>query len=174
MRRRPRALGFEEALAAEPARIADNWAPWWFDSDRGFYGRQLEHYFSVFPREQVLVLLYEDLLADVAGTLRKICAFANIDPTFEFDVSVRHNAAPVPRSPQLDRFIRRPNRLKRLMLAPVPSVIRKAVGRTVRDRNLQRATPTPAARERLIEEHRTDIGRLQELIGRDLSAWLTV
>ena len=44
----------------------------------GLYGSQLEHLLSIFPREQVHVLRYRQLIDDPAGTLDDICDFLGV------------------------------------------------------------------------------------------------
>jgi hypothetical protein len=48
--------------------------------ERGFYGEQLERLFSLFPREQVLVLHSEALRDDPAASLRAVRGFLGLKP----------------------------------------------------------------------------------------------
>jgi hypothetical protein len=81
-------LSFEEALAGEDGRmrgeldrmLADPTYfshPWWnyTYAARGRYAEQLERWYAVFPREQLLVLLTDDLASDTAGTYRRVVDF---------------------------------------------------------------------------------------------------
>lgn len=43
--------------------------------ERGFYGEQIERLFSIFPREQVLILLADELRAEPTGALAKVNDF---------------------------------------------------------------------------------------------------
>ena len=43
-------------------RIARGWAPFWHYRRLGLYGEQLEHLYRLFPREQVHVLRYKELV----------------------------------------------------------------------------------------------------------------
>src|ERR1700692_917010 len=49
---------FIRACAEEERRIAAGWASFWHYTGLGRYGEQLEHIFSLFPREQVYVIRY--------------------------------------------------------------------------------------------------------------------
>lgn len=86
-------LTFDEALAREDERmhgeldrmLADptyfSYAWWNYTyAARGRYAEQLERWFAVFPREQVLVLLTDELAADTAGTYRRTLEFLGVDP----------------------------------------------------------------------------------------------
>jgi len=48
-------------------------------SDRVRYAEQLRRYHAVFPREQVLVLIYDDFRADNEGTVRRLLRFLDVD-----------------------------------------------------------------------------------------------
>ena len=47
---------------------------------RGDYARCLETWLGAFPRKQVQILLYDDLVADPAGVLAAACRHLDIDP----------------------------------------------------------------------------------------------
>ncbi|WP_308126032.1 sulfotransferase family protein [Nonomuraea ceibae] len=63
------------ACEAEPKRIADGWGHFWHYTGLGRYGEQLAHLFSLFPREQVLIFRYRDVVDRPATTLDQVCAF---------------------------------------------------------------------------------------------------
>ncbi|MFI5084253.1 MAG: sulfotransferase domain-containing protein, partial [Streptosporangiales bacterium] len=71
---------FPAACAAEERRIAAGWAPFWHYTRLGRYGEQLERLFRLFPREQVLVLRYRDLVDSPGLALDAICAFLGVRP----------------------------------------------------------------------------------------------
>lgn len=48
---------------------------------RGLYSEQLERYFSLFPRDQILILIFEEMMSDRAGTIAEICRFIGVDPS---------------------------------------------------------------------------------------------
>ncbi len=66
---------FVRACAEEERRSAAGWASFWHYTGLGKYGAQLDYAFSLFPREQVLVLRYRRLVDEPAATLDQICAF---------------------------------------------------------------------------------------------------
>jgi hypothetical protein len=86
-------LSFEDALAHEdermqgeldhmlrdPAYLSHAWWNYTYAA-RGRYAEQLERWFAAFPREQLLVLLTDDLAADTAGTYRRVLEFLGVDP----------------------------------------------------------------------------------------------
>jgi hypothetical protein len=55
-------------------------------SDHIRYVEQLRRYHAVFPREQVLVLIYDDFRSDNEGTCREVMRFIGVDDAFELPV----------------------------------------------------------------------------------------
>ena len=87
---------FVRACGQEPRRIAAGWASFWHYTGLGRYGEQLEYLFSLFPREQVLVLRYRRLVDEPAGTLDQICAFLGVraGPADRDSPAERHRPTP--------------------------------------------------------------------------------
>lgn len=86
-------LSFEDALAREQERMEGELEhmlrdpvyfshAWWnyTYAARGRYADQLERWFAAVSREQLLVLLTDDLAADTAGTYRRVLDFLGVDP----------------------------------------------------------------------------------------------
>jgi len=71
---------FVTACHAESKRIAAGWAPFWHYTRLGRYGEQLDHLLTVFPREQVFVLRYRDLVDAPIQALDAICSFLGVRP----------------------------------------------------------------------------------------------
>lgn len=56
------------------------------DSDfvaRGFYYRQIERYRRLFPDDQILILIYEDLAKDPQAFLSGVFSFLGVEPSFK-------------------------------------------------------------------------------------------
>jgi hypothetical protein len=77
---------FRKAIELEPLRREGRRMPRFsqvpsavFYSDHIHYVEQLERFHAVFPREQVLVLIYDDLRADNDAALRRVMRFLEID-----------------------------------------------------------------------------------------------
>jgi hypothetical protein len=68
-----------ERMAADPAYFSHGWWTWTYRA-RGLYAEQLERWYAVFPREQLLVLLNDELAADTAGTVARVLDFVGAPP----------------------------------------------------------------------------------------------
>jgi hypothetical protein len=99
-------LSFDAALDAEEARIRPELAKIASDPNYhsaihehfsyvsyGHYADQLRRWFTFFSREQLLVVLSEELFADPAEALRKVMRFLGLPPS-RYPVPRRLNAAP--------------------------------------------------------------------------------
>jgi Sulfotransferase family len=169
---------FEQALRAEPLRVRDGWHYVFHYRSRGLYYEQLKRYYEVFGRERIGVWLYEDMREDPAGVARSVFRFLEVDDAFIPDTSSRHNPAGVPASARARVAMRVTDRALgglRKGLAPTSSILPLAykMRRAVHSRILTEPPPIdPELRKELTRSYREDVLRLQELIGRDLSAWL--
>ncbi len=139
----------------------------------GFYSRHLARWRALFPEEQLRVYLFEDLVNDTRGLMAKIFAYLDIDPTHVLPTTEAFNASVVPRNPSLFALFTRRNPVMRFARSASPTFVRAAAMRT---RNQMLASGKPATdqglREKCLQIYRADIEQLQELLGRDLSAWL--
>ncbi|MFE3453698.1 sulfotransferase domain-containing protein [Nonomuraea sp. NPDC059194] len=120
-------LAFEQALAAEPGRLAGEVErmaadPLYYSKahdyysyqDRGVYLPQLERWTKLFPAANLLILPAEDLYRDEQRTVNRIAAFLGISE-FALRTKERHNHLPAPRmadetKAQLTEFFRPHNR----------------------------------------------------------------
>ena len=136
----------------------------------GHYSGQLERYRALFPEEHIKVLLYDDYRADPERTLRDIFAFLGVDPTVELQLERRFNAAAVPRFKKLNYLLFQSglvNRVKRM----VPEGWKGAAKQAMFTR-ADMPTFQQRDREYLCDYYREEVGRLGELLGRDLSHWV--
>ncbi len=74
--------------------------------EQGLYSEQLESYFRLFKREQILVLVYEDIRKDPQAFMSQIYRFLGVSPAFV--PSMLHseiNVARTPKSVFIDRWM---------------------------------------------------------------------
>lgn len=165
---------FQQALAAEPARLAAGWGPWpfWAYRHAGNYADQLQRYLDRFPRHQLLICFYEELRADPIALLQKIYHFVGVDAGFIPDTSIRHNIGRRPRITPLHHLMTRPNPLKRTLKRILPAPLRRTLAATLHRLNQEKQALPPHLRHDLTRSYHPQIEQLQELSGCDLSHWL--
>lgn len=163
---------FEEALALEKKRIAENTGYLWRYTDIGFYGEQLDRYYDSFPRSQIRVCLYEDMVRDSAGLTKELFTFLDVDPEFTVDTGERHNVSGIPRHLGVHRLLKGDGLAKHIARNLVPEQIRSRVARMLKRANLRRPAIEKDTYNRLVDIFSDDVKHLQGLIDRDLGSWL--
>ncbi len=163
-------LTFEQALGKRPDLVT-----------RGLYAAQLKRYLAVFPREQLSLHFFEDLQRDNRAFLKAVQAFLGLPPFIPESIDEPRNVTGQPRFAWLNRLIAllryplrkyNPSLLMRLVRASGLARLQERV-RLANTRPLEaRPSITAHTRAALRETFSQDILELQELIGRDLGAWI--
>ncbi len=158
-------LSFQDAIAAEPERIArDAHSRHMFSYvDRGRYRHQIKRLLTHIPRQQVLVHTFDAFKDDPAGVFANVCRFLGIDEAY--------------RPEQLGRAINgyvefRSVRLRDAVRGlPLPRRVGNLVGRL----NRRPASSYPAlgasTREDLAVVFREANDGLEELLGQSVPIW---
>jgi hypothetical protein len=170
-------LDFEAALEVERTQPRPGFYAY---RGRGLYATHLRKWLEFYPLSSFHFLLNEELSSSPAATLTAIFTFLGVDPGVTVDTSQRRNTAAQLRSRTLANLINHPPAfLQQAATLFIPnSEVRtrwqEKLRLALRKRN---GSPPPAIppaiAARLREEFRPEIEGLQELIGRDLSHWLT-
>ena len=163
---------FAEAIDAEPRRIREGWRYNWHYQTRSMYFDQLRCFYRLFDRQQIQVLLFDDLSSRPHALFRDLFGFLGVDEDFQPDTSIHFQATGVPRSRAVASFIRRPNVVKTAYRTVMPARYRQRVTKSLEELNLRKPSLTDQARQELLAVLRDDVLKLQDLIGRDLSHWL--
>jgi len=88
-------LTFSQALKDHPEYV-----------DQGMYAKQLKRFYSLFPKEQVLVLIYENIRSDPKQFIQLVYKFLGVDSTFVPSMlKSRVNVARIPKSNKLEKFM---------------------------------------------------------------------
>lgn len=163
---------FELAWAAEEERIAQGWRQAWRYRTRGFYGRHVTRWLNVFPREQLLVLFYEDWLQRPEQTLDLIWQHLGIEPLINPVVRRENASSRQPRWAWLHHHMVDDNNIRHWAQRRLPLRVRDAITRSITGLNLKPGPPLDAAlRARLAVVYHEDLKQVEALTGRDLTAW---
>lgn len=164
-------LSFSEALADEEKRTQENWRPGWLYKQNGFYFEQLSRYFSHFEKHQIKIYLYEELDSKPLETLASIFNFLEVSLDFVPDLS-RKNVSAVPKNLFLNQLLSHQSLLYELKTYfPKPV---KLLSRYIKQKNRSPKPNLPnEIRKQLVDIYREDILKLQDLIDRDLSNWMS-
>lgn len=161
---------FEKALDAEPARGDAEFLLRY--RHMGHYARQLRPYLESFPRDRLLILLFDDLRQDPQAVWRRLCAFLDIDPALASIAGEARNRSGIPRV-RLLQSLATSHRFKRRLIRILPFHMLSRLRHWIEQRNLRPFPPLPeSARERLRREYRDEILELGRLLDRNLAHWL--
>ncbi len=141
---------------------------------RGLYCGQIERYFGRFPREQILILLFEEVMAGKQQALAAISSFLELDATFSAADMLETPVAESrrPRFPGARALATRAGRKLRSWDVDWAVNAARAVGIERIFGDLGRVPPmADQDRQRLQGMYESDIARLEALLGRDLELW---
>jgi hypothetical protein len=146
----------------------DDWHP---VLEVGRYARHLERFFEQFPADQISIHLYEDYAKHPLRVLQDLFAFLGVGSGPPIDLSHRSREPAVPRFPRLHAARRSLLGGTPLLARWIPEGIKRAI-RAAYHRPRRDITMAPEDRRMVIEHYREEILGTEDLIGRDLSAWL--
>lgn len=170
-------LSFEEALEAEraaPAAKREAWKAYFGD---GNYADTLATWFEVFSPERFLILLSDELRQAPNATLRNVFDFLGVAPDVEVDTNAQLNRTGEQQSRFLGTLLGHvPDELRSWARRWTPETIRLSIEQFVRRRSTgdasDRPSPDPALERDLRARYAPHVRRLEDMIDRDLSAWL--
>jgi len=168
-------LTFEEAIEAEKERMANNWHFDFFYVDKGFYYAQVKYFMEHF--DDVKVLLFEDFEQNSDKVVSEVLEFLGLEMIDDLkDVKKRNQSG--------EMKVKWVKRLMSNRSNPILNGIRAMLSKKARKRlrnfvknlllnyNLKKVKMGKSTRNKLVNVYRDDIKQLQELTGKDLSAWL--
>jgi hypothetical protein len=165
---------FGQAIKIEKERISDNWSPLYHYIQKGFYSVQLKRYYNLFPKENIKVYLFEDVVKTPKETLKDIFKFLNVDENIEIDVSKKSNVSGTPKG--ILGFILKKMRYYNLMPKFAISDYLPTFIISLLFKSVYKDTEKldSVLRKELTDKYyREEILKLEKLIDRDLSNWLS-
>ncbi|WP_404455398.1 sulfotransferase [Virgibacillus necropolis] len=168
-------LSFEEALKNEEQRITENYPFLWHYKQVGLYYNQVKQYIQEFGKENVEIVLYDEIKNNTLETLIYICDFLQISKEFKFeDIGKVYNTSGVTKNKLLGYFIKQ-NKFKDIIKGPnTPKLLKNISYRfyhEILSRSLKKDEMKESERKYLLDYYKEDILKLEELIKVDLSAW---
>lgn len=145
---------------------------------RGFYFLEIVPYFEIFDRQSIKILLYDDLCNNPINFIKDLFAFIGVDDNFIPDMGKKGRKGGLPKNQYLNQLLTKPNFWRSSAAAvlklAMPLQLRQKIRTRMINNNTYKATLSPEARRKLIEIYKSDILKLQDLIERDLSNWLSM
>ena len=150
-------ISFEEKLRLTPRLI-----------DTGMYMKKLKGYLELFPRENISILLYDDLEDDPVSFLKNVYTFLNVERTFVSQlVKQRVNAA--------SAMIGRSKVLRALYIVSKRFGLYKVCNYLAEVKQKKLPEMHLETKQMLLDNfYLSEILELEESLNRDLSAWKSV
>lgn len=147
--------------------------------DQGLYAKHLQRWLAVFPRENILILVFEEMIADRAKSARQIYEFLGVSADHQSALlNEKSNPSYVNRSKGLESFRKKARGIvksfgldavwglaAKMGLRKLYSGVNKVSG--------AQAVPPPdeSTIEKLRIEFDNDMAQLEKLLARDLDIW---
>jgi hypothetical protein len=175
---------FAKAIALEPDRrqgkgIARG-CPWpqaLLYSDRVRYVEQLQRFHALFPKERMLILIYDDFRSDNELTVRKVLSFLEVDEDVPIESSEANPTIRL-RSKQLDDIVRSTSVGRGPLSRGVKAGVKTVTSRRMRHELLRLARrrvlygePHPVDERLMLElrrRYKSEVVALSEYLDRDL------
>ena len=176
---------YEEALAAEEARLNEDWFKWRQCAYQynSIYYPHVKNLITQFGSERVHCILTDDLKEDAEAVCQQLFHHIGVRTDFKTVIGERHNRAAMPRSERFNylftQFLASHNPLRRAIRKLIPDATAYKLRKAVLDWNdgPQKDTESvpppikPETRERQMTYFKPFNEQLAELLDRDLSAW---
>ena len=108
--------------------------------------------------------------------LSDLFEFVGVDSNFVPDISQKSRTGGLPKNQKLNLLLTKHNPIRdsiaSILKLFIPLELRQKIRSSLIAKNIEKAKLTPESKKALIEIYREDILNLQNLIDRDLSAWL--
>ena len=164
---------FSKAFELEEERKISNWSPLYHYKSKGFYFKQLQRYFKLFPKENIKILLFEDVVKSPIESTQEIFKFLGINVDFRPDTSKKTNVSGKPKG-ILGWFLmklRYYNLLPNIQLSKyLPQFVMRLLFKAVYEK--PERLDEQLKKELTEKYYKADILQLEKLIEKDLSHWL--
>jgi hypothetical protein len=168
---------FEAALAKEEDRLNNSefkkkcygWHANYYYYQRGLYSQQVKRYLDTFGRDNVRVIIFEELVSDTLNVVKKTFQFLGVDDTFVPEIKVHNPAGSVVSIP---RFWKDKGLFLKTMQFVFSKNLIKKIPHLLRNIGRQPLQPMSSdTADMLRKRFYEDICQLERLIVKDLSIW---
>ncbi|HET8573280.1 MAG TPA: sulfotransferase domain-containing protein [Edaphocola sp.] len=179
-RRNYEKMTFEEAILAERERIEMGAFERNHFSyiDRGLYAEQLKRYYSLFGKERIMLLIFEeDIKKDIKRTIQKIEVFLGVEQ-IPLNTNLESNVAREPINKEFNKFLRDKSLVKYVLGKLIFSKkVKYKIAKLLEELNMREIDVDKSTlsevikKELLINYFLDDINEIEKNIGIDLSMW---
>ncbi len=147
----------------------------------GMYSDFVETIYSIFPKKQLKIILFEDLKKNPQQVCRDVFEWLQVDANFVSDTSVIHNKTAKTKNPVAAKIIEilrnNDNVLKQMAKTILPQETFTRLGYLMFDWNKSKNKIIPPLDQNIRLQYedffRPEVKKLSELTGTDFSSWFT-
>lgn len=170
--------GFDQMTFAALLEKEEDWkrsGVWYgfFCQDPGRYFLAVKNYLENF--EAVKVIKFEDFVKDPASSMRDVCEFLDIDPSFRFREPAFQNSTALPKNKFLHSLLTKPGpvktAVKRIAVTFLPEKKIQSRLKALASKNMAKPHFEEQMKERLRVEYMADMERLERIVKIKISDW---
>lgn len=139
--------------------------------DYGFYYNQIKTYKDTFDR--VKIYLFENLAENPPQLIHDLLEFLGVDSSFAIETGLKHNVSVGDKNKLLGKLIYKQSVFKDLIKKFLPAGVRTSIRNKILESFAHKSPLEGSSRKILKDIYREDIVKLQDLIQKDLTHWLT-
>jgi hypothetical protein len=160
---------FLEAISEDYANPEKRWGVSHLYVELGMYCEQVKRYMDCFARSQILILVFEDFVANTDACLERTLSFLDVDEASLYNIQYRleHNVYAEPRSRSAHWLLGLPG-LRAAQRKLLPKRFRKILHDKVFLREAEKSQMDSRAVQLLRETYEPEVACLEKLLGTQL------
>ncbi len=134
----------------------------------GMYYEQVKRYVTVFGKEKVMIIFFEDFKKDTHAVVKNLYHFLGVNENDEIDTEKKHNTFQTPRNRFVHAFYK-----NKFLRSTVKKIIPEKQIEGVKNIFLTKKKNkiSEIVTQHMKELYKPDIQQLEKLVNRDLSSW---
>lgn len=164
-------LPFREEVEFDDAKLKHGWGISHLYYELGLYAEQVKRFTDQFPAAQVKIFLFDQLKENNKALAAELFEFLNLENKYAIQYDEKFNEARLPKSPLLVKTITQTG-IKRKIFRALPAAWKASIKSAFFKKG---PVPRLSAEDRkwMTDRYRSDILKLQDMLGRDLNHWLS-
>lgn len=138
--------------------------------DGSMYAQNLKQYYAHFPKENIKVILLEDLNKNMHTTMKELFAFLDVDTEYQVEHTEQKNTYKKPKAKFLQPILGKSKKLSKLLAGVMPKSVKKKIIDTMYEEGSKKKL-TPEDRIFAYHYFKNEIEELEKMLNMNLSHW---
>ena len=134
--------------------------------DPGFYSKHIKKFQSVFPAEQIKIIVFEEYIKNVEFTIKSILDFLDLDTSITFKEQ-KKGAYRAPKNKISNKLLQN-TEFRSIATKIIPTVYRQKIGDKFLVKQTKKPSMLPQERKNLEKIYEIEVKNLQNLLNRKL------